>query len=34
MASPDTRTVGSDRVVDLIVLGVYDISVSPRIFWH
>lgn len=34
MASPDTRTVGSDGVVDLIVLGVYDISVSPGIFWH
>lgn len=34
MASPDTRTVGSDGVVDLIVLGIYDISVSPGIFWH
>lgn len=32
IASPDTRTVGSNQIVDLIVTGVYDTSLG--LFWH
>lgn len=28
IASPDTRTAGSNQVVDLIVTGVYDLSLE------
>lgn len=30
--SPDTRTVGSNQIVDLIVTGVYDTSLG--LLWH
>lgn len=32
IASPDTRTVGSNQIVDLIVTGVYDTSLG--LLWH
>lgn len=32
IASPDTRTAGSNQVVDLIATGVYDLSLE--IFLH
>lgn len=32
IASPDTRTVGSNQIVDLIVTGVCDTSLG--LFWH